>query len=60
MTLKWMEEMMMAGEAEVPVGTRGSGWNRMIDEVRCVWGGCRQAFIEVGVEVDWSHYNYKK
>jgi len=58
MTIKWMQQLIMAVECDTIVGTRGSGWNRMIDELRCVWIDCRKPYLEVGVPIDWIHYNY--
>ncbi|KAL7266888.1 hypothetical protein RUND412_010547 [Rhizina undulata] len=53
MTIKWMQQLIMAVECDTIVGTRGSGWNRMIDELRCVWVDCRKPYLEVGVPEDW-------
>jgi hypothetical protein len=42
-------QILMALEADTWVGTRGSNWNRLIDELRCVWvDKCTNTFIEVG------------
>ena len=39
----------MALECDAWVGTRGSNWNRLIDELRCVWvPKCAQPYVEVG------------
>jgi hypothetical protein len=42
----------LALEATHFVGTRGSNWNRLIDELRTVWPaheiGCCNTYIEVG------------
>ena len=56
MTCKWVQQLIMALECDLIIGTRGSGWNRMIDELRCVWGtggGCKAPFMEVGPFEDW-------
>ncbi|BFZ62486.1 hypothetical protein YB2330_003580 [Saitoella coloradoensis] len=58
MTIKWMQQLFFAIEAPYIVGTRGSGWNRMIDELRCVWLDCRTPYMEVGPFEDWVHYNF--
>ncbi|RPB21637.1 hypothetical protein L211DRAFT_851351 [Terfezia boudieri ATCC MYA-4762] len=58
MTCKWLQQLIMALECDLVIGTRGSGWNRMIDELRCVWGtgagGCKAPFMEVGPFEDWG------
>jgi hypothetical protein len=42
-------QLLMALEADAWVGTRGSNWNRLIDELRCVWvDKCQGVFVEVG------------
>ncbi|KAF3914106.1 hypothetical protein AA313_de0205717 [Arthrobotrys entomopaga] len=57
MTLKWMLQLVMAIECDVFVGTRGSGWNRLIDSLRCTWlASCKGPFLEVGFENDWAGY----
>lgn len=54
MTLGWMLQLMIALEADGWVGTRGSGWNRLIDQLRCVWvAGCQKPFLEVGSRGSW-------
>ncbi|EPS42115.1 hypothetical protein H072_3879 [Dactylellina haptotyla CBS 200.50] len=58
MTIKWMQQLFFAIEAPNVVGTRGSGWNRMIDELRCIWVDCRTPYMEVGPFEDWVHYNF--
>ncbi|KAK6347270.1 hypothetical protein TWF696_007342 [Orbilia brochopaga] len=58
MTIKWMQQLFFAIEAPYILGTRGSGWNRMIDELRCVWVDCRTPYMEVGPFEDWVHYNF--
>ena len=50
---EWMLQLLMAIEASYVLGTRGSGWNRMIDELRCIWVDCRTPYIEVGPFEDW-------
>lgn len=57
LTIKWMLQLVMAIECDVFVGTRGSGWNRLIDSLRCTWlASCKQPFLEVGFENDWLGY----
>lgn len=42
-------QLLMALEADAWVGTRGSNWNRLIDELRCVWvNKCAHVYVEVG------------
>jgi hypothetical protein len=42
-------QLLMSLEADAWVGTRSSNWNRLIDELRCVWvDKCPNAFVEVG------------
>lgn len=54
MTVGWMLQLVMALEADGWVGTRGSGWNRLIDQLRCVWiAGCNKPFFEVGTKGSW-------
>ena len=57
-------QLVMALEADAWIGTRGSNWNRLIDELRCVWvDKCHHGFVEVGgpdlnqpdSRVPWSH-----
>ncbi|KAK6520377.1 hypothetical protein TWF506_000648 [Arthrobotrys conoides] len=57
LTIKWVLQLVMAIECDVFVGTRGSGWNRLIDSLRCTWlASCKQPFLEVGFEDDWMGY----
>ncbi|KAF3078607.1 mitochondrial inner membrane protein required for protein import, variant 3 [Orbilia oligospora] len=57
LTIKWLLQLVMAIECDVFVGTRGSGWNRLIDSLRCIWlASCKQPFLEVGFEEDWMGY----
>jgi len=42
-------QLVMALEADAWIGTRGSNWNRLIDELRCVWvDKCHHSYVEVG------------
>lgn len=50
-------QLLMALEADAWIGTRGSNWNRLIDELRCVWvDKCQGVYVEVGApepEYNW-------
>jgi len=49
LTRIWWLQLLMALECDAWVGTRGSNWNRLIDELRCVWvGKCFNPYVEVG------------
>ena len=42
-------QLLMALEADAWIGTRASNWNRLIDELRCVWvDKCGGAYVVVG------------
>ena len=42
-------QLLMSLEADAWVGTRRSNWNRLIDELRCVWvDKCPNSYVEVG------------
>jgi hypothetical protein len=44
-------QLFMNLEADAWVGTRGSNWNRLIDELRCIFvDKCQGMFVEVGKE----------
>jgi hypothetical protein len=44
-------QLTLALEADAWIGTRGSNWNRLIDELRCVWvDKCPHPYVEVGDE----------
>jgi hypothetical protein len=44
-------KLTLALEADAWIGTRGSNWNRLIDELRCVWvDKCLLPYVEVGDE----------
>jgi hypothetical protein len=44
-------KLTLALEADAWIGTRGSNWNRLIDELRCVWvDKCSHPYVEVGDE----------
>ncbi|KAI5478735.1 hypothetical protein MNV49_004660 [Pseudohyphozyma bogoriensis] len=59
-TLSWMSEFMIALECDAYIGTRGSNWNRLIDELRCIWvDGCKGSYLEVGPDGDWGGYSWK-
>jgi hypothetical protein len=48
--LSHLLQLLMALEADAYIGTRSSNWNRLIDELRCVWvDKCQNSYIELGV-----------
>ena len=45
----WWLQLLLALECDAWVGTLGSNWNRLIDELRAVWlPKARNVFVEVG------------
>lgn len=59
MGLLHLAQLLMALECDAWVGTRGSNWNRLIDELRCVWvAKCSHPYVEVGRDEDWKHYRW--
>jgi hypothetical protein len=55
----WWLQLLMALECDGWVGTRGSNWNRLIDELRCIWvPKCHHPYVEVGFEQDWNGYSW--
>ncbi|KAF3920887.1 hypothetical protein ABW21_db0206361 [Orbilia brochopaga] len=57
MTINWFLQLMMAIECDLMIGTRASGWNRLLDNLRCGWlAKCQQPFIDVGDDEDWVFY----
>ncbi|KAK6336527.1 hypothetical protein TWF696_002077 [Orbilia brochopaga] len=57
MTINWFLQLMMALECDLMIGTRASGWNRLLDNLRCGWlAKCQQPFIDVGDDEDWVFY----
>jgi hypothetical protein len=55
LTFIWWLQLFIALEADGWVGTRGSNWNRLIDELRCVWvPKCQNVFEEVGDFERWE------
>jgi hypothetical protein len=60
LTLVWWLQLLLALEADAWVGTRGSNWNRLIDELRCVWvAKCANIFVEVGDAARWEHLSWR-
>lgn len=58
-TLSWILQLFMALECDAYVGTLNSNWNRIIDELRCIWvDHCKQPYLEIGDVVDWSNYHW--
>jgi hypothetical protein len=52
-----LTQLLMALEADAWVGTRGSNWNRLIDELRCTWvPKCQNPYVEVGSA--YENYNW--
>ena len=54
-------QLFMALEADAWIGTRGSNWNRLIDELRCVWiDKCQNMYVEVGTisQESLGYYNW--
>jgi hypothetical protein len=50
-------QLLMSLEADSWIGTRASNWNRLIDELRCVWvDKCQKMYTEVGDSFD--EYNW--
>lgn len=50
-------QLIMSLEADSWIGTRASNWNRLIDELRCVWvDKCSGSYTEVGDSYD--EYNW--
>lgn len=50
-------QLVMSLEADSWIGTRASNWNRLIDELRCVWvDKCNGMYTEVGDS--YAEYNY--
>lgn len=46
----WWLQLLMALECDAWIGTRGSNWNRLIDELRCIWvPKCQNEYVEVGI-----------
>ena len=59
LTMVWWLQLFIALEADAWVGTRGSNWNRLIDELRCVWlPKCQNVFMEVGDAASWEGYSW--
>lgn len=51
----WWLQLFIALEADAWVGTRGSNWNRLIDELRCIWvPKCQNVYYEVGDDTSWK------
>lgn len=52
-------QLLMSLEADAWVGTRGSNWCRLYDELRCIWvHKCAQTYVEVGTDVSWKDYEW--
>jgi len=49
LTQLWLLQLLLALECDAWIGTRSSNWNRMIDELRCIWvPKCSMPYVEVG------------
>ena len=49
-------QLLMSLESDAWIGTRASNWNRLIDELRCVWiDKCKNIYIEVGVIAEQNY-----
>ncbi|KAK6526394.1 hypothetical protein TWF694_004990 [Orbilia ellipsospora] len=58
MTINWFLQLMMAIECDMMIGSRASGWSRLLDGLRCGWlGKCQQPFLDVGDKMDWAFYS---
>lgn len=54
---RWLLQLLMALECDVFIGWRASNWNRLVDELRCVWvPKCSSPFYEVG-SADGKRYS---
>jgi len=52
-------QLLMALEADAWIGTRGSNWNRLIDELRCVWvDKCHYSYVEVATDLAPGSYDW--
>jgi hypothetical protein len=48
-TTSHIAQLFLALESDGFIGTRASNWNRLIDELRCVWvNKCSAVYVEVG------------
>ena len=48
-TQQHLLNLLIALECSAFVGTRGSNWNRLIDELRCIWvPNCNGIYVEAG------------
>lgn len=56
-TISWLLQLMIALDCDGFVGTRGSNWNSLVEELRGVWASAaRGPYIEVARERDWLNY----
>mmetsp|Transcript_12401 Transcript_12401/g.24936 ORF Transcript_12401/g.24936 Transcript_12401/m.24936 type:complete len:434 (-) Transcript_12401:1725-3026(-) len=59
MFIMWLTQLFLAMECDAFVGTRGSNWNRLIDELRCTMvPKCSNPYIEVGYPESWTGYSW--
>ena len=51
MTAYYFLQMLLALECDAFIGWRASGWNRLVDALRCVWvPKCKHPYIDVGTK----------
>jgi hypothetical protein len=61
LTLVWWLQLLLALECDAWIGTRGSNWNRLIDELRCVWvAKCQNIYSEVGDVNRWENVAWRR
>ncbi|KAI9021058.1 hypothetical protein DFJ74DRAFT_671656 [Hyaloraphidium curvatum] len=59
MTVLHLLQLLMALECDAWIGTRGSNWNRLIDELKCVWvAKCGHPYVEVGPDNSFDGYRW--
>jgi hypothetical protein len=55
----WWLQLFMSLECDAWIGTRASNWNRLIDELRCIWvPKCYNEFVEVGLLEEAIDYHW--
>lgn len=59
LTRIWLLNLLIALECDAWLGTLGSNWNRLIDELRCVWlPKCTQPYNELGSDDRLEGYTH--
>jgi len=57
--IDWWVSIFMSLECNSWLGTRGSNWGSLIDELRCGWvDKCTHQFVEIGEEDTWADYGW--